>query len=201
MSMSPWPPPEERLRENMEILRRLPRMIGKDYELSVEARDGGIWTSRASLDRLTADVRAHPEKLSGRMADYEQMNERERSEVAILTMALRDALLPMLVEAAGDRDLAPYLIKSGKAYYLELDGEFSGSLANFGIPDGRMVTPQGLRDRHEIALRLASKEIEAALRRAKDPKQAETLSRLMRLLVSAYEDKDRPVQDRPNDLR
>jgi phosphohistidine swiveling domain-containing protein len=191
MRMSPWPPPEDHLRENMKILRRLPHMIGKDYELSVEARDGGIWVSSDSLDRLIADVRAHPEALVARMADYTNMDEGERFEAAILTMALGNALLPMLIEAAGDRDLALSLIRSGQAYYLELDGEFSGSLERFGIPDGRMVTPQALKDRLEATVEDAPTQMEAALKRVKDRERAETIALLIRLLISAYEDKDR----------
>ena len=69
-------------------------------------------------------------------------------------------------------------------YYLELDGSFSGSLVNFGIPEGRMVTPQSLK------ARMLSDEPD--LRKAKDPQKAQQLASISRLLIRTYEDKGRP---------
>ena len=82
-----------------------------------------------------------------------------------------------------NRDLALELMRCGQVYCPELHGSFSGSLLNFGIPEGRMVTPQSLKDRLPPT--------EPDLSNAKDPQKAEQLARISRLLIRAYEDKDR----------
>ena len=183
MRMKPWPPPPEQLDRNLEIIRTLPRWIGKDYELGAEARDGGIWIPWESLDRFVADIKANVDVLASKLEGYDAMPPGEKFSVSVLTMVLRNELLPMMEEFTGDRDLALELMRCGQAYYLELDGSFSGSLLNFGIPDGRMVTPQSLKDR------LLSDEPD--LRKAKDPQKAQHLARISRILIRAYEDKDR----------
>ena len=183
MRLMPWPPPSEELDRNLGIIRALPRWIGKDDELVAEARDGGIWIPKESMDRFVSDIKAGMDVLSLKLADYDAMPPEDKFSVSILAMVLRNELLPMMEEFTGDRDMALSLMRCGQAYYLELDGSFSGSVMNFGIPEGRMVTPQSLKDRLQPS--------ESDLRKAKDPQKAQQLAAILRLLIRAYEDKDR----------
>ena len=183
MRMMPWPPPPEQLERNLRIIHDLPRFVGKEHELAAEAGDGGIWISRESMDRFVSDIKGSLDVLSSRLDAYDSMPAEDKFSVSVLAMVLRNELLPMMEGFTGDRDLALELMRCGQAFYLELDGSFSGSVANFGIPDGRMVTPDSLKARQLSH--------EPDLSRAKDPSKAAHLSRILRLLIKAYEDKDR----------
>ena len=190
--MKPWPPPQEEIDRNLGIIRVLPRLlIGKDYELAAEVRDGGIWISRKAVDGFIADIKGSLDVLSSKLEGYDSMTPYQKLSVSKLTMVLSKELLPMMEEFAGDRDLALDLMRCGQAYYLELDGSFSGSVAHF-IPSGSMVTPQSLK------ARVPSEELD--LSKAKDPQKSEKLAKIFRLLICAYEDKDRPWGGRPDSL-
>lgn len=181
--MIPWPPPQEEIDNNLGIIRALPRLlIGKDYELAAECRDGGIWMTRKALDGFIADIKENLDVLAKRLEGYDSMPPNEKLAVSKLAMILRNELLPMMEEFAGDRDLALELMRYGGAFYLELDGSFSGSVAHF-IPGGRMVTPDSLKARQISD--------EPDLSQARDPSKAASFARILRTLIRAYEDKDR----------
>ena len=182
MRMMPWPPPQEQLDRNLGIIRSLPGWVGKDYELAAEARDGDIWLSRESMDCFIADIKGNMDVLGLKLESYDAMPPDEQFSVSVLAMVLRNELLPMMEEFTGDLDLALELMRCGRAYYLELDGSFSGSVANF-VPNGSMVTPESLKARQLSG--------EPNVSHAQDPEKASHLARILRLLIRAYEDKDR----------
>jgi phosphohistidine swiveling domain-containing protein len=186
------------LEKSLGIVRQLPALIGKDYVLTARYERSvdriSVYVSKASLDEFSADLRDSLDALYAKLADYDRMPHKSRWSVSLLAMlAVEHCLFPWLVELAGDMDLALSLIRSGRALYLELDGTSNLSLMRCGVPGGRMETPRALKDMFEASKCLERQETDAALRRTKDPDKAEKLAKAIRLLVYAYEDKDRPT--------
>lgn len=140
-------------------------------------------------------MRHNLDALCAKLEDYDRMPRESRWSISVLAMlAIEHCLFPWLVELAGDMDLALSLIRCGHALYLELDGTSNLSLMRSGVPGGRMETPRLLKDMFEASKSLERQEIDAALWRTKDSRKADQVANAIRLLVYAYEDKDRPTR-------
>jgi phosphohistidine swiveling domain-containing protein len=184
--------------KSLGVVRQLPALIGKAYALTVRyersADRVSVYVSTESMDEFSADLRDSLDTLCAKLADYGRMPHESRWSISLLAMlAVEHCLFPWLVEMAGDMDLALLLIRSGRALYLELDGTSNLSLMRCGVPGGRMETPRTLKDMFEASKGLGRQEIDAALRRTKDPDKAGKLAKAIRFLVYTYEDKDRPA--------
>lgn len=187
------------LEKRLDVVRQLPALIGMAHTLTARYERGAdrisVYVSKSSLDGFSADLRHGLDALCAKLADYDRMPRETRWSISVLAMlAIEHCLFPWLVELAGDMDLALSLIRCGHALYLELDGTSNPSLMRSGVPGGRMETPRFLKDMFEESKSLGRQEIDASLRLTKDPEMANKVASAIRLLVYAYEDKDRPTR-------
>jgi len=185
---------DSELEKRLDVVRQLPALIGMTHMLTARYERSedriSVYVSEASLEGFSADLRYNLDALCAKLADYKRMPRESRWPISVLAMlAIEHCLFPWLVELAGDMDLALSLIRSGRALYLELDGTFL-------YRGGRVETPRFLKDMFEASKSLERQEIDAALQRTKDPEKADKVANAIRLLVYAYEDKDRPTQPR-----
>lgn len=190
---------DDELEKSLGVVRQLPALIGIVYMLTARYERSAdrisVYVSKASLDGFSADLRYNLDALCTKLADYDRMPRESRWSISVLAMlAIEHCLFPWLVELAGDMDLALSLIRSGRALYLELDSTSNLSLMRSGVPGGRMETPRFLKDMFEASKSLERQEIDAALRLTKNPEKADKVANAIRLLVYAYEDKDRPTR-------
>jgi len=185
------------LEERLDVVRQLPTLIGMANRLTARyersADHISVYVLKTSLDGFSADLRHNLDALCANLADYDRMPRESSWSISVLAMlAIEHCLFPWLVELAGDRKKALSLIRSGWAHYLELNGTGSPSLMRFGIPEGRMETPQVLKDRFTASKSVRRHEIKSALMEIDDPERVEQVAKAICLLIRAYEDKDRP---------
>jgi len=180
------------LEKRLDVVRQLPDLICMAYTLTARYERSAdrisVYVLKASLDEFLTDLRHNLDALCAKLADYDRMPRETRWSISVLAMlAIEHCLFPWLVELAGDMDLALSLIRCGHALYLELDGTFP-------YRGGYMETPKFLKDLFEASKNQVRQEIDASLRLTRDPEKANMIARVIRLLVYAYEDKDRPIR-------
>lgn len=188
---------KDELEKRSNMVSTLPSLINKEYKLVVRFERSedriSFYVSNESLAGFMVDLRQNIDVLYSKLLDYESMNNESKFSVSILGMlAIERCLFPWLVELAGDRKKALSLIRSGWAHYLELNGTGSMSLMRFGIPEGRMETPQVLKDRFAGSKSVRRHEIKSAVMGINDPEKVEQVANSICFLIRAYEDKDRP---------
>jgi len=177
------------LEKRLDVVRKLPALIGMAYTLTARYERSAdrisVYVSKASLDGFSADLRNNLDALCAKLAGYDRMPREPRWSISVLAMlAIEHCLFPWLVELTGDMGLALSLIRCGHALYLELDGTFL-------YRGGYIETPRFLKDMFEASKSQARQEIDASLRLTRDPEKANKVASAIRLLVYAYEDKDR----------
>lgn len=193
ISFIPAGPPPIVKERSKAMCSSLPKIINRDYNLTILVRDDGIYVSKSSLSKFVRDILKNLPLLCERLKNPQLLPADIRSALPILASLVIESLFQRLSELVGNESVAFHLIRLEGSLYMELEREeLEIYLTRFG--GIKVEVPMELREKKE----LARGEIEEIAGRALENlpqdkrKEAEVLSHTLRLLIKLYEDKDYP---------
>lgn len=111
-------PPKEKIEFYKEIIRTLPRILNKSYQIKAVVRKNGIFASRSSIRRLINDVNV--DFLYKKISRYEDLSLNDKIRLAFLAPIIVEELFRKLVDYVGNVSDALTIIGSYPPFYLTL---------------------------------------------------------------------------------